>query len=177
MFYEHNMKALILFSWVLPVILCAPCHICGNNGNNDLTYPAIVLREFGMTCAEIAVNVAVANKNNTNACVRKQSLYGPKCCRLSSKPASLETDVTIVPYVRYVGPHPICNICRDGDFPSNEAMVVNFLYLGADSCARYFKYGKEGRIPYVFCRAIQYFFYEPCGCGKYNPNYSLNNVG
>lgn len=78
------------------------------------------------------------------------------------------------PEVEHVGPNPPCDLCRDGDYPYETSMVLNFLYLGAGSCAQYYEYGLAGKIPQHMCDTVQYFAYEPCGCGEFNPCFAGN---
>ena len=66
------------------------------------------------------------------------------------------------------GPYPMCHLCRGGDIPGNEAMVISMLYIGSGDCLRYFESGRRGELPTHLFYALQFFAYEPCGCGKSN---------
>lgn len=147
------------------------CHICGKEGNKDITFPTLVLSGIGKTCSQLAVEVAIRNTHNSTKCKSETEKYQKRCCRLKKEPPGHPAivEAPTLPVTRYVGPHKECSICRDGDYPFKTSMVVNMLYMGAASCKQYYKYGKEGRIPRHLCSAVHYFFYEPCGCGKYNP--------
>lgn len=48
-------------------------------------------------------------------------------------------------------------------------MVINLLHLGAASCRDYFAFGRKGQIVPNLCQALQYFSFEPCGCGVGDP--------
>jgi hypothetical protein len=48
-------------------------------------------------------------------------------------------------------------------------MVLNMLYLGVGSCRQYYEYGRKGEIVPHLCQALQFFSYEPCGCGVGDP--------
>lgn len=148
--------ALIVF---LPAVVASVCHICGSKGNTGLTDPFHVVR--GRTCVDIAVHVASNAPYNSTQCRKAMSRYGSKCCDIQSETAPQNKTS---PYVPYVGPYRPCNICRNGNYPENEGMVIHFLYLGADSCARYYKHGLSGRLPNYLCSVIQYFAFNPCGC-------------
>lgn len=93
------------------------------------------------------------------------------CCDSEGPPGECDFEP---PEVQYVGPNPPCDLCRDGDYPHNTSMVLNFLYLGAGSCAQYYEYGLAGKIPQHMCDTVKYFAYEPCGCGEFNPCFTGN---
>jgi hypothetical protein len=103
------------------------------------------------------------------------------CCNPEDRPNPCER--YIFPAVRHVGPHPGFNICRDGDYPSETSMVINFLYIGEGSCAQYYRYAKEGRIQRHMSDPVKFFAHEPCGCGEYNTvmrecmDYLVDNPG
>jgi hypothetical protein len=146
------------------------CHICGSGGNSLMKYPKIVLKGVGKTCSRIAIDIAKTYKAGTGKCSTAQKRWFGRCCsgrrpngnaQVASRP--------VKPSVRYVGPNKRCAICRDGDYPYKTSMVINMLYIGEGSCAQYYKYGMEGRIQNHLCQSLQYFAYEPCGCGKFNP--------
>lgn len=152
------------------------CHICGPAGNNALKYPDIVLSGVAKSCIQIAMEVALATPPETARCRREQKTWYEPCCSGNRPEGHEESKLPPqnVPVVKYTGPHPVCHVCRDGDYPFNTGMVINFLYIGEGSCAQYYKYGREGRIARRYCAAVQYFSYEPCGCGEFNPYFNLN---
>lgn len=173
------MMRLIKLLLFLPAVTCRRvCHICGADGNTALSFPTLVLNEFNRSCGEIAVAVATSVDVNSELCQRQSDYYASKCCNLKEKPAGKPMTISapIAPPVDYKGPNRVCNICRDGDYPYKTSMVVSLLYLGSGSCAQYFVYGREGRIPQYLCSAVKYFFYEPCGCGKHNPFFRYYSV-
>lgn len=155
-----------------------PCHICGDRGNEAMKFPNVILDGVGKTCVEITMDVALKVPINSGQCQQEQNKWGGTCCsgkrpNGSDSPQGLPPQ--IIPDVRYVGPHPVCNVCRDGDYPSDPSMVMNFLYIGVASCAQYYKYGREGRIAPYMCQPVQFFSYEPCGCGEFSPYFNNNH--
>jgi hypothetical protein len=161
-----------------PVSADPVCHICGDYGNSAMEFPYIVLKDAQRSCNDIAVDIAVNAKPNSNQCKVAQKRWHDSCCS-GKRPEGSEPSGNLppqnVPDVTYYGPHPVCNLCRDGDYPFAVSMVVNFLYIGEGSCAQYYKYGKEGRIQRHLCDPVQYFSYEPCGCGEFNPYFNPNH--
>lgn len=155
------MRLIALLSLV-PVAIASVCHICGSKGNDGLTDPYYVVN--GRTCVDITMHVAMRARPGSNYCKQATSRYGPKCCDINSTTPQQKPNKTS-PYVPYEGPYRPCHICRNGNYPENEGMVINFLYLGADSCARYYEHGLSGRlIPNYLCSVVQYFAFDPCGC-------------
>lgn len=161
--------------FLLGVTNAAVCHICGVAGNDAIKYPHIVVEPLTRkTCVELSLQYAMTLQAGTPPCAQIQSVWWYKCCSgirpdgVNRPPSQLPE----VPIVRYLGPHPACKICRNGNYPGNTSMVINMLYLGADTCARYYVHGLEGRIPAHLCSALQYFAYEPCSCsaGQTPPN-------
>lgn len=49
-------------------------------------------------------------------------------------------------------------------------MVINMLYIGSGSCVQFYEIGQDGLIEPHMCDPIQFFAYEPCGCGEFNTN-------
>jgi hypothetical protein len=152
-----------------------PCHICGEEGNHAISFPHVILEGVGQTCTQISVDVAVNVPIDSKDCKKKQNEWGDKCCS-GERPDGSDPPTGLpqqdIPTVRFVGPHPVCNVCRDGDYPYEESMVINFLYIGSSSCAQYYVYGREGRIEKHMCDPVKYFSYEPCGCGEFNPYFN-----
>jgi hypothetical protein len=154
------MRFIIWFTF-LPVALATVCHICGDKGNAGLTDPFFIVR--GKTCVAHAVRIAKSTRFTSTRCKRAMSFYGSKCCNIKTSTPPQNPNKTS-PEVPYVGPYKACSICRNGNYPKNEAMVIHFLYIGADTCARYYKHGLSGSIPNHLCSVVQYFAYKPCGC-------------
>ncbi|CAB9503751.1 expressed unknown protein [Seminavis robusta] len=61
----------------------------------------------------------------------------------------------------------VCNICWNGKFPGDTAMVIAMLDIGvgAAPCDYFYKIGQDGLIPKHLCDPLQHFAYVPCGCG------------
>ena len=155
-----------------------PCHICGGEGNKAIKFPHVILDGVGKTCTQISLEVALNVPIDSNDCDNMMEEWGGECCS-GKRPSGRDPPTGLppqdIPTVRYVGPHPVCKVCRDGDYPYEESMVINFLYIGSSSCAQYYVYGLEGRIEPHMCDPVQFFSYEPCGCGEFNPYFNPNH--
>lgn len=168
--YSFN---IIILSLLCTSVQSTLCHICGLNGNEDLS-PYKVLPGETNNCARIAVNVAMSTRDE-EMCKASQVKWKDCCTKETTPTPSPVLPPQIIPSVRYTGPYQRCNICRDKDFPSETSMVVNFLYIGPGTCIQYWKIGQAGKIPNHLCSVVQHFSYEPCGCGKHNPYFTNNN--
>jgi hypothetical protein len=169
----------LLIQTIRPVA-SAVCHICGEAGNDLLAFPNVVLEGVGKTCADISIQVASAVPFGSADCASQQGLYYARCCTPGVRPAGgdIATGTAVaqqIPAVSYVGPNPVCNVCRDGDFPYATSMVINFLYIGVGTCTQYWMMGQQGLIPTHMCSPVQFFSYEPCGCGEFNPYFNANH--
>lgn len=168
---------LLLLFQTTPVVSVTPCHICGAVGNEGLKFPNVIIDDVGKTCADIAITVAISVLPATGECSAMQTKWS-LCCN-GVKPQGRDVDnilpKQIIPVVRHIGPHPVCNLCRDKDYPFATSMVINFLYIGVGSCAQYWKYGMEGRIQSHMCDVVKHFAHEPCGCGVFNPYFNTNH--
>jgi hypothetical protein len=168
---------LLLLPLLYPTSAKNECHICGDAGNSGIDFPTVILKGEGRTCIDIALDIA---KNYPPAgedeCITAQDNYWHKCCS-GVKPDGHTPPPGLppqrIPPVRYVGPNDECKICWGGDYPYKTSMVINMLYIGVGSCAQYYKWGMEGRIQNEMCQSLQYFAYEPCGCGEFNPYTTL----
>lgn len=130
------------------------CHLCPN-GVKGITNPRLVVND--KTCLQWAAE-KLKMKQYTPGCENKEIRL--KCCNVPP-PAQLAVKP---PKVEWKGPHPACNICRNGEYPQRTSMVINVLYIGEGSCAQYYVHGLEGKIPQHLCSAIQYFAWSPCEC-------------
>lgn len=173
-----TLAALFLLQVVRPAS-AGVCHICGARGNQAMAFPEVILANVNRSCRQIAMDIATSGLQHTDSqCTAKQNVWHNRCCS-GRRPAGRNPSGGLppqnIPSVQYVGPHPACNICRDGDYPYKTSMVINFLYIGEGSCAQYWRYGKEGRIANHMCAPVKYFSYEPCGCGEFNPYHNPNH--
>lgn len=137
----------------------AQCHICGPNGNSKLKYPTGIVGDT--TCNQAVLDVW-KKPMTPEQCKREQQRF-KVCCDgtvLKPKPPSKPE----APDVAYVGPHPVCNLCLYGDYPSDPSHVINLLYVGADTCKNYYIAGLKGKISAQMCDPLRYFARAPCGC-------------
>lgn len=168
---NFSMKAFmlaILVSMNAPIQVSAGdlCNICKDAA--DVAWPYAVLKNDGTTCSQMAVNMALLEPDSED-CAQLIYFWRETCCG-PNEPINVPVAPTPAPVVSGIGsgPNPICHICRDGDFPGSTTMVINMLYIGAGDCEQFYNYGLQGEIPGHLCDPLQYFAYEPCGCGD-NP--------
>ena len=112
--------------------------------------------------------MASQHKVGSSECQESIENFREMCCG-ENEPNEVSQVPTKPPtYNGPTGNYQKCDICRDGDYPGNTAMVINMLYIGYGSCAQFYDYGQAGLIQDHLCQALQFFAYEPCGCGEYN---------
>ena len=138
--------ACLLCSWINSAN--ALCNLC-SSGVQGIKWPFSVLDSSGTTCSQKAVEMArISNNGQCNSEINK---YRSKCCG-GSQPQDAEVAPTRAPsYNGPTGPYPKCDICRDGDYPGNTAMVINMLYIGYGSCAQFYDIGRAGLIQTHLC--------------------------
>lgn len=127
----------------------------------------------GTTCIQQSLNMASKLKSKSPACNSLKTEYNDICCgdgEHDNNKATSPPPIVSSFYDRPVGVHETCDICHTGDFPGNSAMVIAMLNLGTGSCAQFYRAGNARQIPTRLCETLQYFAYEPCGCGEFNHN-------
>jgi hypothetical protein len=139
------------------------CHICGQAGNSAMKYPNTLIGLSGKTCSEVLFETVKIT--DVSKCKTQQQKWS-MCCNgkppgSSTKPPKQED----IPNVVWTGPNKRCDVCRGGSYPSKVSMVLNFLYMGLGSCKQYYIKGREGKIPDHLCSVVQYYAWDPCGCG------------
>lgn len=138
------------------------CSLC-LKGLNGLRNPRLNIDEHGKNCAMLAIEIFPL-KNNSAGCWNNIIRHRYNCC-VNPNPTSVpQIDKPVPKFQGKRGPYDTCDLCHNKNYPRNTAMVINMLYLGADSCARYYLYGEGGLIPNHLCQTLQYFAFEPCGC-------------
>lgn len=137
----------------------AECHICGPNGNSKLKYPTGIVGD--KTCNQVVLDVW-KTPMTPEQCKREQQRY--KICCDGTVLKLKEPLKPQAPSVTYVGPHPVCNLCIYGDYPSDPSHVIHLLYVGADTCKNYYIAGLKGKISAQMCDPLRYFARGPCGC-------------
>lgn len=149
-----------------------PCPMCANGAN--MTWPLAVLNPSGITCAEMATQMAVSTGS---ICEQKKYFWRETCCG-PNRPREILVSPTPAPAVAGAGagsgPDPICDVCIGGGFPGNPAMVIDMLYLNVSDCVQYYEAGRQGMLPGYLCQALQFFANEPCGCSLDNGDGSGN---
>ena len=145
------------------------CMLC-EGGVDKLLWPLSVIESDGTTCTGKALDMALKYRSGTGGCNAQIGKFRETCC--SGVPPK-QVDVVPSPDptdVKVIGRHPVCPVCRGGDYPSETSMVLSVLYLGSGSCAQFDKAGRQGLISAHMCDPLQYFGHEPCGCGEFNQN-------
>lgn len=159
------MKALLLFIILNTALSETPCSLC--LGVDQLKRPHTLVNSKGKTCAELMVNMFSLAEGPT--CSKLKDEHYRRCC--TSEPVDEILQESPANFVSTLpkGPYKKCELCYTKDYPFNTGMVINMLYIGVGSCAQYWEYGQSGWIPNHLCDPLQYFAYEPCGCGNFNP--------
>jgi len=151
----------------------AICNLCPS-GVPGIRWPFDHIDEHGTTCSHKAIDMAKI-QDNSGACQSEIAQFRPKCCSDRRPQQILQAPTRPPVYSGPTGTNPSCDICRDGDYPSQKSMVITMLYLGSGSCAQYYDFGRAGFIPAHLCDTLKFFAYEPCGCGQFNPNFNPNH--
>jgi len=141
------------------------CLLC-SNGVEGLQRPEFNVDSRGKTCVKLALETALRESPNSNDCNDVIDNFRAMCCG-DEEPDTIAQAPTAAPagYTGPMGDYPACPICHDATYPANPAMVINMLGLGADSCRNYYDYGRRGLIRTDLCATLQFFAYDPCGCG------------
>ena len=166
-------SALLLNGVARPVegtdTMCCLCDECGPpvEGRYEL-----LLDESGTTCMDMLFEMADTTNDSTPGSSKCQTLYNKyhqTCCDPNFDPDIITQAPTPAP--EYIGPWEPCDVCLDGSFPRNPAMVIASLYWnGPVSCRDLYKYGRQGNfIRNWECDAVQWFVQEPCGCNEPTP--------
>ncbi|MFK7826149.1 MAG: hypothetical protein AB8G05_18495 [Oligoflexales bacterium] len=148
--------------------LCCLCDECGPLVDDRY---GLLVDESGTTCTDILFEMADNNNDSTpgsNECKRLYDKYHQTCCDPEFDPEVFTMAPRPAP--KYVGPYDPCDVCLDGSFPGNPAMVIASLYWeGVASCRQLYYHGIKGDfIRNHQCDAVQWFVQEPCGCSKDN---------
>lgn len=135
----------------------------------------------GTTCIQKAITMASDYVPASRGCQAQIAAYREMCCG-DSKPDEVVQIPTGPPsYSGPTGDYSKCDICYNGDYPGNTAMVITMLYIGTGSCKQFYDAGQAGLIQDYMCQSLQYFAYEPCGCGEFHtkevPLYPTINYG
>lgn len=152
------------------------CLLC-KGGVYDLKYPNTVVTSDGSTCTTVSLlELALEYTPGSTQCKQQIEAWRQICCsgsEIAEVEYTIMDNIPDINNIRMVGDYPKCNICRDGDYPSESSMVINMLYIGYGSCTQYWKVGQQGLIPTHLCDPLQYFAYESCGCGAFNTNWNV----
>ena len=175
LFLTQRERLLLLFLCCQLIHGDSLCLVC-EGGVSGIRWPHAVLKPDGTTCVDIALELATNFLPGSYECEAEIAKYREPCCG-DEEPADVEFVETLPPaYNGPMGDYPVCDICRDGDYPGVTSMVISVLYMGSGSCKQFWEYGQRGLIKTYMCDAIQYFAYEPCGCGEFNPNFGMNQA-
>ncbi|CAB9518580.1 Hemolysin-type calcium-binding repeat (2 copies) [Seminavis robusta] len=155
----------------LPVTLSSICVLC----ENGVQWPFHIVDPHGTTCIDQSLQMAITLTDTSPTCHSQIQRFHRICCDSQETPPIIAQAPTPAPTpIPVTGKNLPCDICWTGDYPGNTAMVINMLNIGYGSCAQFYKEGQAGNIPNELCDTLQYFAYEPCGCGEFNTNLNLN---
>ena len=146
------------------------CHICGTRGNSALAFPTETCIEFeGRNCLKVAMDVAKQDLTSIQ-CGEEQRKYAACCNNIMDLQCVKKSNIVVSPditggvKVTYVGPYPVCSICKSGQLPTKNNQVINMLYIGPGTCKTYWVHGQAGKIPRHLCDPVQFFLLDICGC-------------
>jgi hypothetical protein len=136
------------------------CMLC-EDGLSGLYYPNAVIKSDGTTCTSMALTMAMGYEAGSDECYKNTEAWRQICCG-DEEPIDVEITKEFDRYpdidsIETIGPYEKCDLCRDGDYPSSESMVIHFLYIGAGTCPQYWKAGQQGMIPNHLCDPVQFF--------------------
>lgn len=134
-------------------------------GIDQILWPITIIESDGTTCSSKALRMAVDMKPNTDECNQEIDEWRSACCG-RTPPKAVDLNLAPAGIVRKLGPNSRCGVCHNGDKPSRNN-VLSVLYIGAGSCKQFEMAGQQGLIPDYLCDPIQFFSYEPCGCGEF----------
>lgn len=142
------------------------CDLC-ENGSMGLLWPDTFVNARGSTCAQRLLDIYVKYEPDSTQCKWEIIQFRNRCCTGDTEPLEIVQAPTESPGAyQGSGGENTCELCHNGRFPAETAMVVHMLDIdiGAAPCDDYYKIGQDGLIPRHLCETIQYFAYEPCGC-------------
>ena len=148
--------------------LCCLCDDCKSalSGRNHMP-----VRTDGTTCDDIILELADPTNDSTwrsDTCSRERALYYDRCCNPyhCPEPITVVTQEDEQKYDTYKDNHPPCQICgKSGKFPQRPKTITASLNLpGNPTCEDLYWIGKVGGISDQYCKPMQHFFKEPCGC-------------
>jgi len=164
----------VLFLSLLVNNTSALCNLC-ERGLQDIKWPLHVVESNGKTCAFKAIDLAKIDNPDSSQCKNDIAKFRGPCCTNDEPPQVAVAPTPAPVYSGRIGSYNQCDLCRDGDYPYQTSMVINLLYVGVGSCAQFYDYANNGLIQNHMCQTLQFFAYEPCGCGEFNPRFNPNH--
>jgi hypothetical protein len=156
------MRASFLLVPLLIALVQAQCRLCVG-GLGGLKNPNLKIDERGGTCATLSL-VLYSLEASSTECSSNIQKYRYDCCMNASPVDVAQVQRPRPVYSGKRGPYKSCQLCYNGGYPRNTAMVINMLYIGPGSCAQYYLMAEGGFIPNHLCQTLQYFAFKPCGC-------------
>lgn len=149
--------------------LCCLCPKCqpAVPGRGDLH-----VDEYGLTCNKLYLQMADPSNTSVqgnSVCLRLIANFRTRCCDSSHKPIPIVQAPTAAPnWGMPRGNEPICNLCRDGSYPTKPftlvAVLKQFLPNGQYTCEELYRVGLTGNMPDQICKPLVNFVEQPCGC-------------
>lgn len=161
---------MFFFIFLIPLVSGQLCLLC--DGNIKRPYLPVDYHGTSIVCSELGVRMAV-DEGPGKGCDKLKRAY-VKCCVSGGKGERKEVNRCDIykkknaRIYKRTAVNPVCNLCRTNEYPGNDRMVINILYMAPGTCGSYYELGQRGAIQSHVCSALQYFAHEPCGCGKYN---------
>jgi hypothetical protein len=125
----------------------------------------------GKTCNALYMELADPtneSKMGNSVCLNQIHQFRSRCCDAKHIPIEIVQAPTPAPnFGMEEGTEPICNICRDGSYPTIPfARIVTFdrFIKGEKTCGELYRMGLTGNIPDQICNPLVNYAKGPCGC-------------
>jgi hypothetical protein len=144
-----------------------------------------------MTCVELDFKLLTSLDGRSDyghaVCSKEVEEWRDCCCQsssvsgLSDEQCGFAPPLPIaepIPHVNYPeGPHPHCDLCKNGHFPGNPYMMTAIAYVpGNPTCMDLYWMGRTGNVPGSICWPLQNFMEKPCGCLPEDANMDVIEV-
>ena len=136
---------------------------------------ALTVDNKGKTCNALYMDLADptnASKMGNALCLDQIGRFRSRCCDAKHIPVEIVQAPTPAPNFGITeGTEPICNICRDGSYPTQPfARIVTFdrFIKGEKTCDELYRMGLTGNIPDQICNSLVNYAQRPCGCTSNN---------
>ncbi|GAX19863.1 hypothetical protein FisN_1Lh678 [Fistulifera solaris] len=147
------------------------CCLCDNCKPVVRGRESLKVDDKGKTCNDLYMELADPtneSKMGNSVCLNQIHQFRSHCCDATHIPIEIVQAPTPAPnFGMEQGTEPICNICRDGSYPTIPfAKIVTFdrFIKGEKTCDELYRMGRTGNIPDQICNPLVNYAKRPCGC-------------